>query len=1601
MHEVIETEEKGVDPQFFTQAMTSLFNARGYNFSRTSFSEDKEIPQDAGLAFIITPDINAGSSEIINNIKNWLALGDRHLVLVGNDPRWEASGRYSEGNDIINSILAQLDIKMRLYAARNESEALMNNDLYYNVNPSYVPAKTMSPIAENRVKLQGSGVADIRFYDVGKSDLYNCRMPPNRRNMSDPFSLLETVDGVSASDAQRKLEYRELHSRCNLPIIHEGDLRAEYTDQCVYRPCRGDAALMNYDHNLAYMFGSHTIANWFCTVCDEVPIYPIPVNQRGFSEPIPILSAWETITRTITTDAVPPSTGLREVVVGYTTNTTVRKDYADTTYGSGIELIWTATSGDPAIDYNVTDVNSDSLFFDPERYNGRDGLLMAGSTTIGKSTDTYVEVSLFNLAAEQNVGSSKVYLVASTLFEDRDFNVTSPNDEMIDFYFNILAKDQFGSSKVAQIGGFTGRENYKQGYNNSHIQTLMGSLNIDMNDTNVDPFTLRSNATPYDVAWIANTTEYPSDQDIESLKIFLSKPNKKVVITYGESPNKDYGEDRADSNELSDHLVQSANVIAYICEALELDMKPVYLPGKNTLAGIRDADTRYRRTLNIHRDSSVARGHGIQYSFPANLEGEDEFEDYSSYVDMPPYRRYFNSLRGRGFYHNAIPIDVGPKAQTVAYIPTYVKDLTVVESSYPQFYSGLTKVTFQIPEKQDYHDDYNAFKIFLGYASESLLEKNSIEYWVTNCNAGTVKEPEDFLSSDSVSTRSIQVPFPGGTTQYSDKIGRQGSLYGAGSAMREQNFIVQFPSGESEFSIYFRASSVLPDNDLPYNYSTNRLFHVSGERVPVFTTATTNRSPIKEWQEYDIPGIPSVTFTRDYLREISTDSSKYCTETNSPECLLDPPVGYGTPANDIADGPVVVAQQVYHQAGFLAGDNKSRVTVIADASLIQGHTITEEGSTRFNSSVGDFLVGLYPESPRDTFSRYDEDDDEFINHKKYEQSYKIVSPERSSPSRLINAYPDNSGLNYRFGEHASNSLGSINFSDDEGKKQILPVPPNDFVRSPFDPMLGLLEAVDTGKFRKLPADMQLSPADRFALMQPQPEAGIAAQKQFEQTWYVDNFIPVQQYYSSNSMLTDTYNGSTYKDAGYLQIIPDLMKDHDIDHLDLDIFISGYPGDLFGYCVKLDKNDNLYASSPFTPYSGINIVTWDDIRDNTSTYGQEVGYNGGAGAVYILKRDGVNGNGTGSIQGSKEITSGLPWEVVQKIRPEEIKVGFTDINSTNSVSLIGPNSYSDDFLKNYAFVPDMFGSDIEIDGDVLCISAPGHDFDSVPEEKPGAFVRKEFNNQFNIGTRVNHDLATASGFAEYATSGTSIINNGAIFTYENKISDWGAKNQSWVKVQKLLYGEDRVQGSGENLFVGQDIAMYRARRSDADYILALNSKNHMVDNTDNVGSVYTNDAMLRKLRPSFAHPETYISGRVFGDFNSDADIVNFKLANGTETNKLYKYEGRILATQEGEVFVEVSGQDKIDKGYVIHRPYIEKIEGTYAFGISEFDQMPLFVEGKPPVSSGNLHLITSGDNIATYMPTGIDNVYNSELGKEVQENPHGVVFLISRGGWPKK
>ena len=127
-------------------------NADGTNtykakyFRRTDFSE-VEIPEDAGLVFITTPELNASSDEIMDNIKQWLTLGDRKLVLVGNDPTWEDNGAYGPSNDIINNLLYKLGSRMRIHPAKSESLSLPDcvseaekQDDKYNITPSIQPA---------------------------------------------------------------------------------------------------------------------------------------------------------------------------------------------------------------------------------------------------------------------------------------------------------------------------------------------------------------------------------------------------------------------------------------------------------------------------------------------------------------------------------------------------------------------------------------------------------------------------------------------------------------------------------------------------------------------------------------------------------------------------------------------------------------------------------------------------------------------------------------------------------------------------------------------------------------------------------------------------------------------------------------------------------------------------------------------------------------------------------------------------------------------------------------------------------------------------------------------------------------------------------------------------------------------------------------------------------------------------------------------------------------------------------------------------------------------------------------------------------------------
>ena len=1203
--------------------------------------------------------------------------------------------------------------------------------------------------------------------------------------------------------------------------------------------------------------------------------------------------------------------------------------------------MWSEASGNyDSLVYNINNISSKSEWFNPTEYNGKDAVLQAKlSSSLNSFEETYDAERSFNFIVEEklkdNSGSS-VVLVAGTATERSDVLLNSVGDININLYFNLLAKNEFGESKVAQIGGFTQRDGYKSGFKDSSIQSIMTSLNIDMSNVNVELDDLRQVGNGYDVAWIANTDQMPSSDDINRLKQFLALGNKKIIITYGKNPSGEANEiDPDDPSAIDSYYIAAANVAKHICQELGLTMEPLFLEGKNRYATMRDASR--NRSGSFRFGQMDVRGslfNGFDSASDFNVNGEAATFDIAVEPCTP--------LGGcAGYFHDIIPIKTN-SAELLASFDTTVLDIRAGVKTEPQLRTGITRVVFNVPEKEDHHDDFNLFRLHISSHADTYLESESFDVYVSNCSPNVTLENNDkgnpaWIDDYGDDGSYISTPIT---------LGKQEEIREDG----ETTFNIQIPSGVEQIELFIHANQTYPAAEVgsATDYSNNRtlkLFAISGVRIPVKEIYNETRREIKELYYETVPGRPEYSYEQFYTREISHNSQQYCEQAapGSEICAEEPVLGYGSNVRDIEDGPVVIAQEVYHQAGYFVGVNKSRVTIISDPSLIQGSTIKAEGLDSANADLATFLGSLYPHTnfPSERAGR------------QYPNFFKIISPERSSPSRLINAYPDNSGLNYRFGRYESNNLPANVYSDTEGKKQILPIPPKDFVYEPFDEMLAIDKVTDIGKFRKEAISPQKSTIEAL-----RDQGNFAAIDAIYQAWYIDNFETVQSHYGSKTKFHDVVDGVVYKDAGYQERIPPVLRATGRDHLDFSFFGSGYPGDLFGYKVTIHE-DKLYVGAPFTPYDKTSITKWDDVISNGSTYGTEVGYNGGAGSVYVIGKVGPTGDGAGST--SLEKTTGLPWDVVQKIRPERLSVGFSGIDASDASGIYGNHSYTDEFLQANAHKSDMFGYDISLDSDVMAISAPNHSFDVFYEHTSGNFIRKEFNEQFSIPKVIPHDLATPSERATYLESGVSVINHGSVFTYENRIADWGTKQQTWDEIHKIttLGSGTRIQNAQENIMFGSNIEISRAKRNDGDYILAVGATHEDVSNVEDAGAVFAYDAMLRKLRPSFPHPDTYIAGRVYGDGDLEIESTNFNVANGISPNSQVYIRGRVFANAEGEIFIEASGQDKLDRGYVTHRPYIKAVRGSYLFGRLIENDMNLFTDSVNVPESGTLPLISFG------------------------------------------
>ena len=455
-------------------------------------------------------------------------------------------------------------------------------------------------------------------------------------------------------------------------------------------------------------------------------------------------------------------------------------------------------------------------------------------------------------------------------------------------------------------------------------------------------------------------------------------------------------------------------------------------------------------------------------------------------------------------------------------------------------------------------------------------------------------------------------------------------------------------------------------------------------------------------------------------------------------------------------------------------------------------------------------------------------------------------------------------------------------------------------------------------------------------------------------------------------------------------LPTVMLASGYDYLNSEVFQSGYPGDLFGFSIDLSNND-LVVGTPYNGYEGETVEEWSSLtffgqNENGVVSGIDLCGKGGAGAVFHFERTGSGVSSNGGYE---------PWEYKNKIKPSSINVGIVNFTSlVDAAVLLGTNNYNAADLSNMMISPDEFGYSVSMDADFLVVGAPNHNYENYHEHvyDSGMFIRKAFGAAFDIPTHNVYDLGTSGVRVDDLTnSGTTILNNGAVFTFENKLKSWKTGEKEWKYAEKIVAQGNNarkqksytsaptpvaISGSESDHF-GKSVAIHRAKRTDSDYTLAVGAPHHMFASGNvasdepvlEAGATYTYDAMLREQPKITPQAGSFIEAKVYGSNSgtSNVGLVINQPVSGIPVN--YTASGLVYSNSQGEIFLEASGRDMSgDKAFVKHRPYIVSVQGLVPEGTTEFSALNIYISGKPFDTSGNINLYMQGPESASVYNT---------------------------------
>lgn len=1373
--------------------LSNIFNDK--NFVKTEFTDSK-IPKEAGLAFIITPAIDAlsTSDEVYNNIYNWLALGDRNLVLVANDPVWEGNGKYRNSNNILNKLLERLNSRMRIVPTRTRYESLPDGySSFNNIIPSFVPQGSTSTYV-SRSSVRGSGVADIKIYYPGYNEVMPCK----------------EVEDCSPDPAKIQIQ-----SRCEMPLVHYGDLRAQWNASC----CTNGGMLI-YGYNWPFVFGSYKPA------CGDQSFEDKPTANF---EPIPLLVAAEKINYDVNYPVIPAQ------YKNFPIYETVYESNPYYTFGSPVsetpDFIWDSGNNPSGLTINLTGNTTAGRFYKPD-----DGILQAKGTS-KIDIVPYISREIVSdkgyYCVENNYpnSSSKIIVLAGVETESTSALLSGQGDQNVKFYANLVSKTPTvkGQSNIAQLGAWTGRTSFKDGYENSYLKTLFtNNRNVVTEDvdTSFGSINRLSLNNTFNVAWVANIISQPSSNELSDLKLWLSNGNKKLIITC--------------SNDLS-----SVKNAQSLCQKLGVSVEPVYLP-------FLDKYPQLSSSFDINQSNQA----GGQFN-------NNKIEYFTSSISFYPLQL---SSGGIGVAYDDRPIyDEVPKSNSNI---SWDMNAGIVKWSVPA-----------IP--------CSGYRLFITTSSDTPSETAPIDIDVENATyLPRLPFPIDY-SSSQINELDIN-----GELQTYKTIEGLPKIRCEGTSTKSVD--LQVSSGVSSIEIYASCAiqRVLYNSD--YIPKTTKLIGISGVLIPIYESMSVvgSQIPTNRFETVKISDEqPAYTETLELIRPISTDNTKYCSST----CL-----SKGLGGKLIDDGPVVVAQEIEILSPFNVGVARSRITVITDSSILQGRYVADEDGVIPSETI-DFIRSLYPQTdfPLTTYGR------QFNKYK------KLVSPERGSPSKYF-GQGALSGLNVNFGNGGTVSLSNINKYESQYDPK--------YVTRPDVPWK---DETEEKKIQEI-------------------------KDQFINTFLNNQLINA----ASTARFSGIVDGVMYSDATIGGGLPQLLKDKGYDYLDLDKLPSGYRGDLFGYSVCV-RGEKILVGSPFSAFSSETVTPW------SSGLQLHLGSDGGAGSVYMFEKPSEDS-----------------WVCSKKFRPQSLMGQLSGINASS----------------------DHFGHAVALQNDTMIIGSPNHDYGNYYDVvfSSGSFARKNFSPQFDSPTYTVSDLGYSGIRSALNTNGIYGQNAGAVYVYENKITDWENKQQSWKLVEKILPSPKVPSGSitiSERF--GSSIYLSRPYRSDADYTIVAGCHSASGDGILNIGAAYSKDIMLRKQRPSLANSGAWIEAKVFGDKSNSDYILNLRFANIGDSVRYYA-DGIIVANSNGEIFIEVSGQDPSTKGFISHRPYIESVIGQYQYGKVLENGMVLYTQAQHIPPSSQMPLFIDVENSAyVYNTLGL---YGSVMTDVVSTYPSGLnLFIASPSG----